>query len=72
MYDLRSISQQRDQHQAEEIESLRHMTVQESIQLYASMQRAFEWQLQQSAPFFAAERRSALVELQARLNRLKG
>jgi hypothetical protein len=72
MHGLRSIAHQRDQHQAEEIEFPRTITVQESLQLYASMQKAFEWQLQQSAPFFAAERRSALAELQARLNRLNG
>jgi hypothetical protein len=67
-------SLQRDEEyfQDEETRLLRLMTVQESLRLYASMQKAYEWQLQQSASTFASERRAALIELQARLNRLNG
>jgi hypothetical protein len=56
--------------QDEETRLLRRMTVQESLHLYASMQKAYEWQIQQSASVFASERRAAMIELQARLNLL--
>ena len=46
------------------------MTVDESLHLWARMQAAFEWQLQQTASLFGPDRRNALIELQARLRRL--
>lgn len=49
---------------------LRDMTVQESLQQWSRLQCAFEWQLQQTAELFEQERREALIELQARVNRL--
>lgn len=56
--------------EAEETRRLRAMTVQESLQQWLTLQRAFEWQLQQTASIFAADRHTALAELQARLQRL--
>lgn len=56
--------------EAEETRRLRAMTVQESLQQWLALQRAFEWQLQQTASVFAADRHAALAELQARLRRL--
>lgn len=49
---------------------LRQMSVQESVAEWVGLQRAFEAQLQETAPFFAAERRAGLAELQSRLQRL--
>jgi hypothetical protein len=46
------------------------MTVQESLEHWIQLQRAFEWQLQQTAEIFETERRVALVDLQKRLQRL--
>lgn len=54
----------------EETRLLRSMTVNESLILWLKMQAAFEWQLQQSAPWFEADHRNAMIELQARLRRL--
>ncbi len=56
--------------EAEETRLLQAMTVQESLQQWLALQRAFEWQLQQTASIFAADRQEALAELQARLRRL--
>jgi hypothetical protein len=46
------------------------MTLEESIGQWAQLQRAFEWQLQQTARLFEQDRRAALAELQTRLHRL--
>jgi hypothetical protein len=54
----------------EETRLLRAMTVQEGLQVFLSLQRSFEWQLQQTAPLFASERQSAMIELQNRLRRI--
>jgi hypothetical protein len=67
MYDLSVLRQGWDFIQKEEIPLSRAMTIQESTRQWLSLQSAFEWQLQQSAPFFEPERRAAMVELQARL-----
>lgn len=56
--------------EAEETRRLQALTVQESLQQWLALQRAFEWQLQQTASIFAADRQEALAELQARLRRL--
>lgn len=56
--------------EAEETRILRAMTVQESLQQWLALQRAFEWQLQQTASIFAADRQQALADLQDRLQRL--
>lgn len=53
--------------QKEELRLLRAMTVQESLEQWLQLQRAFEWQLQQTAGIFEADRRAALVDLQKRL-----
>lgn len=59
-----------DDFEIEETRRLRAMTVQESLQECLALQRAFEWQLQQTASIFAADRQEALAKLQARLQRL--
>jgi hypothetical protein len=56
--------------ESENTRLLREMTVQGSLQQWSRLQRAFEWQLQQTAELFEQERREALIELQARINRL--
>jgi hypothetical protein len=56
--------------QREETRLLRAMTVQESLHVFQSLQRSFEWQLQQTDSMFAPERRWAMIELQKRLRRL--
>jgi hypothetical protein len=37
---------------------------------WLQLQKAFEWQLQQTEELFSKQRRNALAELQARLHRL--
>jgi hypothetical protein len=54
----------------EEVLLLRSMTLEESIDQWAQLQRAFEWQLQQTASLFEQDRRAALAELQTLLHRL--
>jgi hypothetical protein len=49
---------------------LRQMSIQESVQQWLALQAAFEAQLQETEALFAPERRAALAELQARLQRL--
>jgi hypothetical protein len=56
--------------QKEETRLLRKSTVQESLNHWLELQRAFEWQLKKTEVIFAAERREALVELQDRLQQL--
>ena len=41
----------------EELRLLRAMTIQESLEHWIQLQRAFEWQLQQTAEIFESERR---------------
>jgi hypothetical protein len=54
----------------EEALLLQTSTIQERLQQWAELQTAFEWQLQQTAPLFEADRREALGMLQSRLLRL--
>lgn len=56
--------------QKEEKRLLRSLTVQESLDQWLQLQRAFEWQLQQTAEIFETDRRTALVDLQKRLQSL--
>jgi hypothetical protein len=67
---FKSIVEIPDELYDEETRLLRSMTVNESVKLWLKMQAAFEWQLQQSAPWFEADHRNALIELQAKLRRL--
>jgi len=53
-----------------EYHRLRETSIQESIQQWLQLQKAFEWQLQQTEKLFAEQRRKALADLQARLHRL--
>lgn len=55
-----------------ETQLLQAMTVSESLNTWVSLQKAFEWQLQQTAPLFVAERQKSLIELQERLTNLAG
>jgi len=59
-----------DEFYDEEARLLQSMTVKESFLLWAGMQASFKDQLQQSAPWFEADHRNALIELQARLYQL--
>ncbi len=70
MQDLASLRERWNAQQDEETRLLRAMAVQESLLQWLRLQSAFEWQLQQTAHLFAAERQEALAELQARLRRL--
>lgn len=56
-----------DEIEAEETRLLRWMTVEESLDHFIALQRAFEPQLQQTESLFRAERMACLEELQRRL-----
>jgi hypothetical protein len=49
---------------------LRSMSIQESFEQWLALQQTFEPQLQETTALFAEERRQALANLQARLQRL--
>ncbi|MCX6031005.1 MAG: hypothetical protein NT169_17120 [Chloroflexi bacterium] len=70
MRELSSLREGWDTFQEEETRLLRAMTVQESMRQWLMLQEAFEYQLLQTTALFAPERRAALAELQARLQRL--
>ena len=70
MSNLSAVRENWDLAQKEEKRLLRMMTVQESLEQWIKLQRAFEWQLQQTAEFFESDRRAALVDLQKRLQNL--
>ncbi len=70
MSNLNILRENWDSAQKEEKRLLRTMTVQESLEQWLQLQRAFEWQLQQTAGIFESDRRAALVDLQKRLQRL--
>lgn len=67
MSNLSILREDRDLAQKEEKRLLRAMTVQESLEQWFQLQRAFEWQLQQTAGIFESDRRAALADLQKRL-----
>ena len=70
MRELSAVREGWDAFEVEHTRLLRSLTVQESLRQWLELQRAFEPQLQETAALFAQERRSALAELQARLQRL--
>ena len=70
MRDLSSVREGWEAAEEAKWESLRALTVQESLEIWLGLQQAFEPQLQETAPLFAEDRRQALVELQERLQRL--
>lgn len=70
MSELKLLRRDWDFIQKEETRLLRKSTVQESLNHWLELQRAFEWQLKKTEVIFAAERREALVELQDRLQQL--
>ena len=72
MPDLTILREGWDLIEQEELRLLRAMTIQESIDHWLQLQRAFEWQLTNTANLFEGERQNALVELQSRLYRLVG
>lgn len=59
-----------DLHRKEETLLLLATTIENSVGHWVGLQTAFEWQLQQTATLFEQDRRTALAELQARLQRL--
>lgn len=72
MADLSILREGWDMIEREELRLLRAMTVQESLEHWVQLQKAFEWQLQRTVDLFGPQRRAALVELQTRLYRLTG
>ena len=70
MPDLSDLLEGWDSLHREETLILRTMTIEESIRQWMRLQIAFEWQLQQTATLFEQDRRAALEEFQARLERL--
>jgi hypothetical protein len=56
--------------EANEMHLSSHLTVHKSVRQWLVLQQTFEPQLQQTEPVFAPERRAALAQLQARLQRL--
>ena len=70
MQELRTLREGWDAVEAEETRLLQSMTVQESVQQWLALQRAFEPQSQQTALLFAPDRQAALAQLQLRLRRL--
>lgn len=72
MSDLTILREGWDMIEREELRLLRAMTVQESLEHWVQLQKAFEWQLQRTADLFESQRHAALVELQTRLYRLAG
>jgi hypothetical protein len=68
--DLKQLRENWDGIAGLEYHRLRETTVQESIQQWLQLQKAFEWQLQQTEELFSDQHRKALVELQTRLHRL--
>ena len=72
MPDLTILREGWDLIEQEELRLLRAMTIQESLDHWLQLQRAFEWQLTNTANLFEGERQNALVELQSRLYSLVG
>ena len=72
MPDLTILREGWDLIEQEELRLLRAMTIQESLDHWLQLQRAFEWQLTNTADLFEGQRHTALVELQSRLYRLVG
>ena len=70
MRGLRALREGWETIEVDEARLLRHMTTQESVRQWLTMQRSFEAQLQQTATLFGPERRAALAQLQARLRRI--
>ena len=68
--DLRRLREDWEAVEVAETRLLRAMTVQESLQHLAALQRAFEPQLRQTEPLYRADRVAYLEELQRRLARL--
>lgn len=53
-----------------ETQLLQAISVQESLLQYQQLQTCFEWQIQQTADLYEANRRQALSELQDQLQKL--
>jgi hypothetical protein len=70
VYDLSILQEYGDLHQREATRLFRTTTVQDSLHQWLSLQRSCEWQLQKTRALFEFERREALAELQARLQKL--
>ena len=60
-----------DRIEAEETRLLREMTLEEGSRQWLRLQEAFAGQLEETEALFGPERRTALIELQARLYKLK-
>ncbi len=72
MDNLRIIRDRPDELYSVETRLLKSLPVIESLRTWARLQKAFEWQLQQSAEFFEAGHRESLIELQSRIKKLAG
>ena len=69
--ELASLRKNYEPFEEETTRLLRQMTIQESLQAYAELFAAFEWQLAQTAQLFQAERFETLAKLQERLRRFE-
>jgi hypothetical protein len=70
MDNLRALRDRDETQYQVETQLLQAMSVNESLQTWAKLQRAFEWQLQQTASLFEQAHRDSLAELQERLHKL--
>jgi hypothetical protein len=70
MDSLRSLRDRDETQYQVETQLLQAMSVIESLQTWAKLQHAFEWQLQQTATLFEQDHRDSLAELQERLYKL--
>ncbi len=72
MDDLRTIRDKAEEQYHAEAQLSQAMTAIESLHIWARLQIAFEWQLQQTATIFEEDHHKNLIELQARLLKLNG
>ncbi len=67
---LRTVREQAEEQYIAEAQLLQTMTAVESLNIWAKLQQAFEWQLEQTAYLFETSHHKSLIDLQARLNKL--
>jgi hypothetical protein len=70
MNNLRALRDRDETQYQVETQLLQAMSVIESLQTWAELQHAFEWQLKQTASLFEQDHRDSLAELQERLHKL--
>jgi hypothetical protein len=70
MDNLRALRDRDETRYQIETQLLQEMSVIESLQTWAKLQHAFEWQLQQTVSLFEQAHRENLIDLQARIYKL--